>query len=719
MNKFKMWLLFDVAAVSIFLFMSTVIAEVGEEATGAAGQCPYTVSVTKYYVKSVLASREVTTYTRCWSWTARCTKKRTETYIVYKSASMLSEETHYRPCPDVTTPCPLNNCTNHCGKCEKENTKSCDHATDLCRCKPGWIGRSCNETCDPGYYGNGCVNQCACNVNTTISCDPVDGTCNCQSGWMQPHCHTERSTEPYIPVTTTPLISLTEEPVTPPLYTTNQTSEPPTPLLVGRGETGMSYGDPGVMAGIIIIILLVVSATIVVTALLVYRYKRRRHNENKEKHGGVPDEVEMTTTRLRSESTEYQDIADNVYSDVLPKENSYTDISMQRSASQASLGQDLDDKAQKPRGNVYVDMESNDEDSVAAMHDTPSADKQDIYQVPPSALRSTEPVEYTGMDSGSGNGVYQNLSSSLRDVPSDDTVYQTPRSPYLDTSGDTHLYQTPKSPQQESSDAGHIYKTPRSPLLDASSDDHTYQTPRSPFLDTSGNDTYQIPPSRVSDASVSNSVYQTPRSPVLDSGSSNHLYQTPRTPSKQEPYMDMTVGDHTYQTPRSPEEVDTTETDEQYSPMKSQHKKPQSYASLYTTPRPIPAYSDVDQLDAKHNGDNDDKSNPSTADEDELYSKVDRTGRSYRGKDRSPEKHYASLDNLANGSSDDSMYDQVAHLASNGYRDNSNHDDREAMDDDGESGQTYDRLNRTGIPSKRTGAKRKIRYAHVADNDKE
>ncbi|XP_070537133.1 multiple epidermal growth factor-like domains protein 10 [Ptychodera flava] len=69
------------------------------------------------------------------------------------------------------------------------NTVSCDHLDGTCRCKPGWIGATCNQKCEKGMYGHHCMQECLCDMNNTVSCDRHGGSCRCKLGWTGETCN--------------------------------------------------------------------------------------------------------------------------------------------------------------------------------------------------------------------------------------------------------------------------------------------------------------------------------------------------------------------------------------------------------------------------------------------------------------------------------------------------------------------------------------------------
>ncbi|XP_077993521.1 uncharacterized protein LOC144447389 [Glandiceps talaboti] len=77
------------------------------------------------------------------------------------------------------------------------NTVSCNYGDGKCNCKPGWIGKTCNNMCNQGMHGQDCTKKCTCMMNNTISCDHDDGTCNCKPGWMGLTCNQTCSSHTY------------------------------------------------------------------------------------------------------------------------------------------------------------------------------------------------------------------------------------------------------------------------------------------------------------------------------------------------------------------------------------------------------------------------------------------------------------------------------------------------------------------------------------------
>ena len=71
-------------------------------------------------------------------------------------------------------------------QCQCENNALCSFSTGECFCKPGWMGRVCNESCLAGTFGMNCSEQCTCMNGAT--CDNVNGICYCTAGWAGINC---------------------------------------------------------------------------------------------------------------------------------------------------------------------------------------------------------------------------------------------------------------------------------------------------------------------------------------------------------------------------------------------------------------------------------------------------------------------------------------------------------------------------------------------------
>ncbi|XP_061170694.1 receptor-type tyrosine-protein phosphatase epsilon-like [Saccostrea echinata] len=64
------------------------------------------------------------------------------------------------------------------------------HGTCM-KCKPGWVGESCQTPCPRGSYGQECKFQCSGHCKDRIPCDHVTGGCagGCVSGWTGTMCN--------------------------------------------------------------------------------------------------------------------------------------------------------------------------------------------------------------------------------------------------------------------------------------------------------------------------------------------------------------------------------------------------------------------------------------------------------------------------------------------------------------------------------------------------
>ncbi|VDN22970.1 unnamed protein product, partial [Cylicostephanus goldi] len=92
-------------------------------------------------------------------------------------------------------------CSKQC-TCVMENTESyqynarsfhtftsrCAPDTGYCRCKPGYVGDSCEQICSKLNWGRDCANTCECNYNYTSECDLTTGRCICLPGRTGEKC---------------------------------------------------------------------------------------------------------------------------------------------------------------------------------------------------------------------------------------------------------------------------------------------------------------------------------------------------------------------------------------------------------------------------------------------------------------------------------------------------------------------------------------------------
>ncbi|XP_076115345.1 uncharacterized protein LOC143083059 [Mytilus galloprovincialis] len=86
------------------------------------------------------------------------------------------------------------NCTDYCWGCM---SNLCDPLDGLCHitaaCSPGYLeGEYCNKSCDNGFYGSGCLEKCSFNCNISL-CNHISGECigGCKNGWMGVNCTDE------------------------------------------------------------------------------------------------------------------------------------------------------------------------------------------------------------------------------------------------------------------------------------------------------------------------------------------------------------------------------------------------------------------------------------------------------------------------------------------------------------------------------------------------
>lgn len=65
---------------------------------------------------------------------------------------------------------------------------TCDHVTGEFKCRPGYIGLTCDHPCKEGTFGEDCQNQCRCENGG--ECSHIDGVCHCLPGWQGDYCET-------------------------------------------------------------------------------------------------------------------------------------------------------------------------------------------------------------------------------------------------------------------------------------------------------------------------------------------------------------------------------------------------------------------------------------------------------------------------------------------------------------------------------------------------
>uniref|UniRef100_A0A8C3RW96 Platelet endothelial aggregation receptor 1 n=1 Tax=Chelydra serpentina TaxID=8475 RepID=A0A8C3RW96_CHESE len=65
--------------------------------------------------------------------------------------------------------------------CSPQHSQSCHPISGECTCQPGWAGLHCNETCPHGYHGANCQEPCLCLNGGT--CDGATGLCRCTPGY--------------------------------------------------------------------------------------------------------------------------------------------------------------------------------------------------------------------------------------------------------------------------------------------------------------------------------------------------------------------------------------------------------------------------------------------------------------------------------------------------------------------------------------------------------
>ncbi|XP_070537251.1 multiple epidermal growth factor-like domains protein 11 [Ptychodera flava] len=248
-------------------------------------------------------------------------------------------EIQYKKCLECEQGMYGANCSKKC-KCDMNNTVSCDHHDGTCRCKPGWIGTTCNQTCSEGWHGDNCEERCICVENTTIHCDEQNGTCYCAQGWWGSDC------------------SEWVEDITGILNTTKITR--------AEGEVANSMLLQVMVPGISILTLFI--AVIVIAVCMMRRYRKRRtmakedHISNDLNSGhGAQDQVhsggeydprpannhDKPTSDRRNEGeaveshyTDLQDIRDGLYTGLRrPNEAEYSEVeSPYKSLEQVNAG---------------------------------------------------------------------------------------------------------------------------------------------------------------------------------------------------------------------------------------------------------------------------------------------------------------------------------------------------------------------------------------------
>lgn len=70
--------------------------------------------------------------------------------------------------------------------CDCENTLSCDAASGVCNCPPGFVGSRCETPCSEGTYGANCSHSCTC--FNDAECSHINGHCTCADGWIGSDC---------------------------------------------------------------------------------------------------------------------------------------------------------------------------------------------------------------------------------------------------------------------------------------------------------------------------------------------------------------------------------------------------------------------------------------------------------------------------------------------------------------------------------------------------
>lgn len=83
----------------------------------------------------------------------------------------------------LTEKCPIGYFGQDCKEKCPDNLSAkttCDHVTGHFKCRPGYIGSTCEHPCLEGFFGDDCKKTCSCKNGG--ECSHIDGSCRCLPG---------------------------------------------------------------------------------------------------------------------------------------------------------------------------------------------------------------------------------------------------------------------------------------------------------------------------------------------------------------------------------------------------------------------------------------------------------------------------------------------------------------------------------------------------------
>lgn len=133
--------------------------------------CDFTESYEEIVTVSINEPVQVTKYKWCLDIPPRCPDNKREFRTVLKNITVPKMRKVKRCCKDQIQL--YDNCVSRCAEDQCPNIQ-CTSGTDKCKCKSGYTGHLCRQTCEVGRWGLGCANSCD---KSCPNCDHRTGCC--------------------------------------------------------------------------------------------------------------------------------------------------------------------------------------------------------------------------------------------------------------------------------------------------------------------------------------------------------------------------------------------------------------------------------------------------------------------------------------------------------------------------------------------------------------